>query len=204
MQTYDNARIKTRKKIMDAFWSQYKMKPIEKITVKGITDACQMHRATFYLHYHDVYAVLEEIEDILITSLDQAKMEYFETADDLNNYAKVLLKIFQDNGEYLHYLVVENRQPVFATRYKNKLKDKFPNAFCPKVDDIKSKLAIDMTLSALVDMFIQWADTHVFSVDEMICMAKGFMINGIFYTLLNNFDIEPRIDLHSDRYTLEK
>jgi hypothetical protein len=61
-----------------------------------------------------------------------------------------------------------------------------------------------MALSALVDMFIQWADTHVFSVDEMICMAKGFMINGIFYTLLNNFDIEPRIDLHSDRYTLEK
>lgn len=204
MQTYNNARIKTKKKIIDAFWSQYKIKPIEKIAVKGITDACQIHRATFYLHYQDVYAVLEEIEDILINSLNQVKMEYFETSNDLNNYAKALLKIFQDNGEYIHYLVVENRQPVFAMKYKNKLKEQFPNVFCPKVDDSKTNLAIDMTLSTLVDMFIQWADTDIFSVDEMIGMAKGFMINGIFHTLLNNFDIEPRMDLRSDRYILEK
>lgn len=204
MQTYNNARIITKKKIIDAFWSQYKIKPIEKITVKGITDACQIHRATFYLHYQDVYAVLEEIEDILINSLNQVKMEYFETSNDLNNYAKALLKIFQNNGEYIHYLVVENRQPVFAMKYKNKLKEQFPNVFCPKVDDSKTNLAIDMTLSTLVDMFIQWADTDIFSVDEMIGMAKGFMINGIFHTLLNNFDIEPRMDLRSDRYILEK
>ncbi|MFA9466611.1 MAG: hypothetical protein ACERKN_20295 [Velocimicrobium sp.] len=32
MEIYDNARIKTRKKIIDAFWSQYKIKTIEKIT----------------------------------------------------------------------------------------------------------------------------------------------------------------------------
>jgi len=204
MQTYDNARIKTRKKIIDAFWEQYKIKPIEKITVKGITDASQIHRATFYLHYQDVYSVLDEIEGILISSLDQVKMEYFETSDDFDNYAKALLKIFQDNGEYLHYLVVENRQPAFATKYKAKLKDQFPNVFCPKADDSKTNLAVDMTLSALVDMFILWADTDVFSVDEMISMAKGFMINGIFHTLLNNFDIEPRIDLRRDRYNLEK
>jgi AcrR family transcriptional regulator len=200
MQTYDNARMKTRKKIMDAFWSQYKTKPIEKITVKSITDECQIHRATFYLHYQDVYAVLEEIEDILINSLNQVKMEYFETSNDLNNYAKALLKIFEDNGEYIHYLVVENKQPVFAMKYKKKLKDQFPNVFRPKVDDSKTNLAIDMTLSALVEMFIQWADTGVFSADEMIRMAKGFMINGIFDTLLNYFDIEPRIDLRSDQY----
>lgn len=203
MQTYDNARIKTRKKIVDAFWLQYKGKSIEKITVKAITDACQIHRATFYLHYQDVYAVLEEIEEILINALDQVKMEYFETSHDLNNYAKVLLKIFRDNREYLHYLVVENRQPAFAMKYKNKLKNQFPNVFSPKTDDSKTNLAIDMTISALVEMFIQWADTDIFSADEMIRMAKGFMVNGIFQTLLSDFDIEPRIDLRSDPYILE-
>ncbi len=206
MQTYDNVRLKTRKKIMDAFWSQYKSKQIEKITVKGITDACQIHRATFYLHYQDIYAVLEEIEDMLINSLNQVKIEYFESANDLDNYEKALFKIFQDNHEYLHYLVVENKQPDFAMKYKEQLKNKLPNLFRPKVIVSKANLAIDMTLSALVDMFIKWADTDVFSDEEIIQMSKGFMVDGIFNTLLNEYDIEPIIDLRSNRYnsSLEK
>jgi len=200
IQTYDNARKKTRDKIINAFWSQYKIKPIEKITVKGITDACQIHRATFYLYYKDVYAVLEEIEYTLINSLDQVSIECFETSNDLDSYAKALFIIFQNNREYLHYLVLENKQPVFAMKYKNKLKDKFPNVFRSKVDDSKTNLIIDMTLSVLVDMFIQWADTNVFSIVEIIRLAEGFMVNGIFHTLLNDFNIEPVIDLRSDRY----
>lgn len=204
MHTYDKARIKTRKKIIDAFWSQYKMKQIEKITVKGITNECQIHRATFYLHYQDIYAVLEEIEDMLTDSLEQVSIEYFESAHDLNNFAKALFKIFHDNREYLHYLVIETRHPDFAMKYKNKLKDKLPKIFHPKVIDSKTNIAIDVTLSSLVDMFLQWADKDVFSVEEIISMSKGFMIDGIFQTMLNVYDIEPIINLHSESYNPEK
>ncbi|MGC6174069.1 TetR/AcrR family transcriptional regulator [Lacrimispora sp. 38-1] len=202
MQIYENAREKTRKKIVEAFWRAYKRKPIEKITVKSITDDCQMHRATFYLHYKDVYAVLEEIEDMLIQSLEQISREYFETARDLDNYAKALFKIFHDNGDYLHDLVIENKQPLFALKYKNKLKSIFPNVFRSKSNDSKTNLAINMTISVFVDMFIQWADTDVFSAEEMLSMTKGFMVNGIFPTLLEDFEIEPVIDLRSDRYRI--
>ncbi len=202
MQTYDNARLKTRNKIMAAFWTQYKIKQIEKITVNNITEICKIHRATFYLHYQDVYAVLEEIENRLICSLDLSHVEYFDSSNDLDNYAKVLFKIFQEDREYLHYLVVENKHPDFAMAYKNKLKEKLPNIFRPKEKDGKINLAIDMALSFLVDIFIQWADTDLFTAEEIIRLSKGFMINGIFHTLLREYEIEPVIDLGSDKYRL--
>ena len=50
------------KKIIDAFMSIYADKPIEKISIKMITNRAGLNRSTFYLHYTDIYDLLEIIE----------------------------------------------------------------------------------------------------------------------------------------------
>lgn len=45
----------TKTNLRTAFWELYKEKPIEKITIKEITDAAGYNRGTFYLYYKDVY-----------------------------------------------------------------------------------------------------------------------------------------------------
>ena len=56
----------TRKNLIDAFWTLYKEKTIDKITIAEITRLSGNNRVTFYHYFKDVYAVLEHIEDNLI------------------------------------------------------------------------------------------------------------------------------------------
>ncbi len=50
-------------KIIDAFMTLYATKPIEKISIKSITDLAGLNRGTFYLHYLDIYDLLKKIEE---------------------------------------------------------------------------------------------------------------------------------------------
>lgn len=43
-----------------------KRKPIEKITIKELTDKAGYSRATFYQHFEDIYALLDFVESIVI------------------------------------------------------------------------------------------------------------------------------------------
>lgn len=40
-----------------------KEKPIKDISVKELTDLADINRGTFYLHYRDIYDMLEQLED---------------------------------------------------------------------------------------------------------------------------------------------
>lgn len=51
----------TKKAIIAAFISLADSQPIEKISVKQITDLCGISRNTFYYHYEDIYALVRDI-----------------------------------------------------------------------------------------------------------------------------------------------
>lgn len=51
----------TRKAIMQSFLDILGDKPLDKITVSDITAKCGVNRNTFYYHYQDIPALLEEI-----------------------------------------------------------------------------------------------------------------------------------------------
>ncbi len=57
-------RIKyTRKMIRQSFLQLLEEKPLGKITVKEICEKADINRATFYVHYEDVYDLLNKIEE---------------------------------------------------------------------------------------------------------------------------------------------
>ena len=51
----------TEQALQAAFIGLLNERPLDKITVRDITDACGVSRNTFYYHYHDVYDLLEEM-----------------------------------------------------------------------------------------------------------------------------------------------
>lgn len=59
---------KTRRSIINAFLNLRSRKPLEKITVKELAELAQINKATFYLHYHDIYELSESLEREVIES----------------------------------------------------------------------------------------------------------------------------------------
>ena len=51
----------TKQAITESFLYLASKKPLEKITVRDIVDDCGINRNTFYYHFQDIFAVLEEI-----------------------------------------------------------------------------------------------------------------------------------------------
>ena len=60
---------KTRKSIVDAFIELRQIKPLEKITVKELASKAMINKATFYLHYQDIYDLEDSLESELISSV---------------------------------------------------------------------------------------------------------------------------------------
>jgi len=64
--------IRTRKSIMDAFIQLSTKKEFKDITIKDITDAAMINRATFYYHFEDIYDLLEKVLlEVLQINLDR-------------------------------------------------------------------------------------------------------------------------------------
>lgn len=61
----------TKQAIIESFLHLAAKKPPEKITVRNIVDDCGVNRNTFYYYFQDIYAVIEELCDALITSLPE-------------------------------------------------------------------------------------------------------------------------------------
>ena len=60
----------TVKSLKEAFWKLYETKPIEKISVRQITELAGYNHATFYLYFSSVRDVRDQIEDDLIAQRD--------------------------------------------------------------------------------------------------------------------------------------
>ena len=82
---------KTKKNIKEAFYQLRKKKPIEKISVKELSEAAVINKATFYLHYKDVYDLSDKLENELISSIIDSVKKY-----DLR-LGKTEFKLFAEN-----------------------------------------------------------------------------------------------------------
>ena len=63
---------KTQRAIREAFLHLRAKKPLERITVKELTELAEISKATFYLHYQDIYDLSEQLQQEAIRfTLDQ-------------------------------------------------------------------------------------------------------------------------------------
>ena len=82
MATQDRRIRKTRAVLKDSLLSLMKEKNVKNITVKELCERADINRGTFYLHYKDIFDMLEQIET-----------EFFsEFTDIIDNYGKELQK----------------------------------------------------------------------------------------------------------------
>jgi len=55
MNKHPEITAQTRENLMQAFWSLYRQKKIDTISIKEITATAGYHRSTFYEYFVDIY-----------------------------------------------------------------------------------------------------------------------------------------------------
>ena len=70
-KTVDRRVRKTKNQLRQGLARLMLEKSLKEITVKELTDLVDMNRGTFYLHYRDIYDMVEKIEDTIMTEFQR-------------------------------------------------------------------------------------------------------------------------------------
>lgn len=71
MTNLDRRSRKTRNAIKSAFWELLQSQRFDKIAIRDITEAADINRSTFYLHYYDKYDLLQQAINDLLNQFSQ-------------------------------------------------------------------------------------------------------------------------------------
>lgn len=97
----------TKKAIMETFINMLEKKPLDKITVKDIVDACEINRGTFYYYYENIDRL---IEDIFETEL-QAVVSQHKTYDSWQEALLEGTQVAKQNKRQLYHALRALNEP---------------------------------------------------------------------------------------------
>lgn len=114
---------RTRTNIQNAFIELRSRKPIEKITIKELSELAFINKATFYQHYHDIYDLAESMEDELIDNII-GSIPHPDTLLDRPGRATVeIFRAFQSQTRLLYILFSGSRRSVLVTKIEERIRD---------------------------------------------------------------------------------
>ncbi|RIJ66974.1 TetR/AcrR family transcriptional regulator [Rummeliibacillus sp. POC4] len=121
--------IRSKKMIRYAFIELALEKEFEKITVKNIVEKAGISRGTFYAHYADIYAVIDEIENETMGNI----LEYlndFKEIDIIKNplpFLKKVANFFEQDIKFYRLVINTQGAPNFIYKLKEIVIDKILN-----------------------------------------------------------------------------
>lgn len=95
---------RTRKSIINAFITLRSKKPIEKITVKELAELAVINKATFYLHYEDIYDLSRQLQSEIIANIYNNINHPEWVFDAPSDFSKELWLAFQSQRRLIDIL----------------------------------------------------------------------------------------------------
>lgn len=176
--------IRSKKMIRHAFVELVLEKDLEKITVKNIVERAEISRGTFYAHYSDIYAVIEEIENETMGKMLEF-LNDFKNIDLVQNPMPFLLKMahfFDHDIEFYRMLIYTKGAPSFITKLKNVLIEKILN-YKETIPSIQEReeftVRVHFFVGGLVSLYQDWfAGKFNCSLEELTLSNSRIMIKG--------------------------
>lgn len=173
----------TKANLRNAFWSLYSQKPIEKITIKEITDLAGYNRGTFYLYYKDVYDILNQIEEELLDLVCQLLSD--ATTDgtlDLSHQMTSLIEMSHTYSNYVSVLISDQGDPQFTARMKNIIRPVINEVLFSSKNlqytEAEKIYLSEFYLSGILGVMSEWLKDPQMSIEEMLNFLLPVLFNS--------------------------
>ena len=113
---------KTKASIINAFLTLRSKKPLERISVTELSAAAQINKATFYLHYKDIYDLSETLENELFENVFDSIEHPDAVLTDPKLFVRELTNGFISNQSLIDIIFSDGRRSVLADRLESELK----------------------------------------------------------------------------------
>lgn len=114
---------KTKRSIINSFLELRSQKALEKITVKELAARAEINKATFYLHYRDIYDLSETLEREVVKSTLGSIQHPEELFRNNRQFMKELGDSFAANEQLIKILFEGSRSGSFIALFEEELMD---------------------------------------------------------------------------------
>jgi AcrR family transcriptional regulator len=197
---YVDRRVKkTKKQLKTALMSLLKEKSINKITVSELTQMVDINRGTFYLHYKDIYDMLEKIEketlDNINEVLDKNIPDKLDTQTVKNPLPVLLTEIFyyiHNNYDLCTFLLFKSENRSFLDNLKEIVRKSCLGSFIESITENNShdkknlKYFYSFVVSGCIGIIEVWLkDGMNYSPEHMAKITKEMIQHGALVYLNN-------------------
>ncbi len=179
----------TKAALVDAFWELYLTKPIEKISVKEITDATGVYRSTLYYYFPDVYAILEYIEETILHDWEQLITDIFSDHKDILlrgafiELAPWASDFKEKHGKQISVLLGPNGDPSFQKKIKDTLRKKLFGVLKISDDNLDAQLIYEAIGSGIMALGLKWYTENI-PFETIAAVGQKIIHPDLFKTML--------------------
>lgn len=179
----DKRMKKTREAIRSALLRLLSQKDASRINVSELTEAAEISRKTFYLHYSCVdEAITElenEIEQKVVTALRESNL--WENRHDLYTVFSHVDKVLRQDENFAYYLRSRRSRFFMMYRLKVAIKQTLLEQTKGKIaaDESDLDVAADFAVSGIVSMYYEWLKAQQVTLQQLAEKANMILSCGL-------------------------
>lgn len=175
--------IRSKRLIREAYMELLKEKPLEKITVTDIVKRADINRGTFYAHYADTQAVLEQIENEIIERMKEFLAD-FNYRNFYQNPLPTLLKVvrfLEENKPYREFLESTKNAEPFLSRARKIFAD-YLKSDLQIPEEVKNSLEFKTGIlfisGGIINVYRAWFQGETDQSPEELSITLAKLITG--------------------------
>ena len=181
--TMDRRIRKTRAALKGALANLMLVKQVKDISVRELTDLADVNRGTFYLHYKDVFDLLEKTEDDILEEFKETLNEFDEksVSDDATRFFESVYTLCMKNGDFIRILIGENGDIRFLNSLKELVREKCLNEWSfitkkQRPEQFDSYYAF--IVGGLISLLQYWFSSNMKETPYELAIITGDMLSG--------------------------
>lgn len=148
---------RTERNLLEAFGTALRTRPLEKISVTSLAVAADINKATFYLHYRDIYDLAEAyVKNLAETQV--AAMGYLpDYFDNPRRFAARLVNDFEAHKEEALALGRNNLMHVYLDAFADSLHERL-NELKPAPDGTYGTMMTTFVINGILSLLPRYGD----------------------------------------------
>ena len=126
-KTTDRRVRRTKNLLLNGLLRLMQQKHVKDITVRELSDLVDINRGTFYLYYHDIFDMLEQVENELIESFNMIIEAHTADEESLGRlpFLTDLFAFIGENRVLFKVLLSQNGDSAFLQRFSRYIRDSY-------------------------------------------------------------------------------
>lgn len=163
---------KTKRAISNAFLELRAHKPLERITIKELSELAEISKATFYLHYKDIYDLSEQMQNDIIEKIFAGIKLPEIIISDPAQFIKELTMAFASYQSIIDILFSGTQETILPLNLESKIKERVFELMPGKRNDVRFNTLL--TYKILGSYYAYAKNEHKYGGESVIAVLEEF------------------------------